>query len=76
MRPYNLPRPPVGVAGRKALMFTLKLNTDNAAFEGEDKPLEVARILRAVASRLEQWGSKNSPCLDCNGHIVGTWKLT
>ena len=57
-------------------MFTLKLKTDNAAFnEYAGAGYEVARILRAVANKLEEDADRGA-CLDSNGNRVGEWKLT
>jgi hypothetical protein len=56
--------------------FTLNIKTDNAAFE--DQPaIEIARILREAADRVEQ-----SPILvmgilrDINGNEVGKWEAS
>jgi hypothetical protein len=49
-------------------MFTLKIETDNAAFE--DGSFEVARILREVAKRLDR-GETDGRVQDVNGHTVG-----
>jgi CBS domain-containing protein len=47
---------------------------DNAAFE--DDPLEeVARILRAVADRIES-GNDEGPVRDENGNTVGRFSVT
>jgi len=59
-------------------MFTLKIKTENEAFnyptEGERD--EVARILRALATRLEQGSEVRGLLADLNGNTVGEWKLT
>lgn len=49
---------------------TIRFNTDNAAFE--DLDAETARILRALADRVE-YGSKGEyiPIMDINGNQVG-----
>lgn len=57
-------------------MFTLYIHTESAAFEDEPVP-ETARILRAVADRLES-GTDASHFLtifDINGNDVGRFKL-
>lgn len=61
-------------------MFTLKIKTDNAAFEhevGDDYGAreECARILHAVADKLAA-GYEEGPCMDSNGNRVGAWELT
>ena len=53
--------------------FTLYVETDNAAFDAENKNTETARILRLVADRLENgepfnW---NETLFDSNGNDVG-----
>lgn len=54
-------------------MFTLRINTDNAAFDGGDL-CEVARILRQVADKLDR-GHENGTCRDCNGNDVGSFDM-
>lgn len=57
-------------------MFTLRMETDNAAF-GEnitDNQYEVARILRELADRLEE-GEDSGWIRDVNGNKVGTFSL-
>ena len=53
-------------------MFTLTLHTDHAAFEGGQRTLEIARILRTLASRLLLQGLEDSTITDSNGNTVGT----
>jgi hypothetical protein len=49
-------------------MFTLKIKTDNAAFD--DTAQEIARILRDTADRLER-GGEFGTLRDINGNTVG-----
>ena len=52
-------------------MFTLQFTTDNAAFE--DCPeAEIARILRALAGKVER-GETDGTVRDANGNRVGEW---
>lgn len=52
-------------------MFTLKIKTDNAAFE-EDPTAECARILRELADRIECASpDEDYPLRDVNGNKVG-----
>jgi hypothetical protein len=53
--------------------FSLNLNIDNAAF-GEDRSLEIARILREAADKLEA-GSTGSQLRDFNGNRVGQFVI-
>lgn len=58
-------------------MFTLTINTANDVFADGDAPLEVARILKALASRLEDGcATESGPLKDVNGNHVGVWSLT
>lgn len=54
--------------------FGIIIKTDNAAFE--DKPAEVARILRVLAERIEDRGMLDPgncfPLRDGNGNDVGS----
>lgn len=56
-------------------MFELMFTTDNAAFEGDGGNAEVARILRAIAERVEADAGSGS-VRDVNGNRIGEWKLT
>lgn len=51
-------------------MFTLKIETDNAAFEDDNLLAEVARILRVAADKVEQ-GDHPASLRDVNGNKVG-----
>ena len=57
-------------------MFELTMKTDNAAFGDPecDRPIEVARILKAVAEALHD-GRTEGFCTDINGNNVGSWNL-
>jgi hypothetical protein len=56
------------------MSFKLTIETENAAFDDEPEA-EVARILRAVAERLEIAGLTDGACYDVNGNRVGDFKL-
>lgn len=51
-------------------MITLKIQTDNAAFE-DNPEYEVARILHALAESVESYGLVDLPAMDFNGNKVG-----
>ncbi len=53
--------------------FTLKIDTDNAAFEFPEG--EVARILRHVANLVENGGYREGPLLDVSGNRVGEYRF-
>ena len=50
----------------------LEMNVDNAAFHegGDSMQVEVARILRNLADKVEQGGNR-FPLMDINGNVVG-----
>ena len=55
------------------MKFTLTLTCDNAAFE--DRPSEeIARILRAAASRIEATDELRGSLRDINGNTVGSYE--
>lgn len=64
------------------MAFTLKIDTDNAAFHGDGGPQpapEIARILRLIADSLTLSdipldGDERQPVRDCNGNTVGSWE--
>ncbi len=61
--------------------FELSIGTRNAAFDDEDFGPEVARILRATASQVEELGAMDDPdvlgrpIFDVNGLAIGSWFL-
>jgi hypothetical protein len=57
--------------------FTLKIKCDNAAFDPEPG-IELARILRTIADRVESEGTTElrGRAMDSNGNSVGEYKLT
>ena len=52
-------------------MFTITIETDNAAFEDDAKYAEVARLLRNAAARIAQGRDDVFPLMDVNGNRVG-----
>jgi hypothetical protein len=63
-------------------MFSLQINTDNAAFRDGGPTREIARILRSIADGLVELGPDNArvfdqmPLVDINGHTVGKITVT
>lgn len=55
-------------------MFTLNIETDNAAFQDGDTHAEITRILRDVTERIEA-GADRGPIRDINGNTVGSFLL-
>jgi hypothetical protein len=54
--------------------ITIKINCDNAAFDGHDCGSEVARILHALAGRIEAYSVDDFTGIklrDINGNSVG-----
>ena len=54
-------------------MFYLNIATDNEAF-GDEPEVEVARILRQIASRIER-GETDGHTRDSDGNMVGDWAM-
>ena len=55
-------------------MFTVKINTDNAAYT--DSPeYEIASNLEAIVEDLK-FGFRSGSVTDHNGNTVGTWELS
>ena len=54
-------------------MFRITMKTENAAFE-DDRNMELARILRQIAERLEN-GEDAGRVLDINGNKVGSFEM-
>ena len=51
------------------MKFRLEMTCDNAAFDGNERDLEVARILRVAAHEIESSGE--ATLRDYNGNTVG-----
>lgn len=56
-------------------MFTLKIETSNAAFSGDAAGYECARILRELAATIEEGRDGSGRIRDINGNTVGHWSL-
>lgn len=56
------------------MALSLNVKTTNAAFAQPFGDVEVARILREVAYKVEE-GSQKGNILDINGNWVGEWEL-
>ena len=52
--------------------FVLKVETENTAFEDAGEGVELARILRKAADRVET-GAISGPLMDINGNRVGEY---
>lgn len=59
-------------------MFSLSFDTDNIAFTEAESPTEIARILRALADRIEEADLEDQEGIvqDRNGNTVGTFEMT
>ena len=55
-------------------MFKLQIDTGNAAFDDDQKPYELARILRIIAERVEH-GCEVGNAVDLNGNTVGRFEV-
>jgi hypothetical protein len=53
--------------------LVIRISRNNDAFAGDNCPLEVARILKDLAAKLES-GSRPDSLRDSNGNKVGTVK--
>jgi len=58
-------------------VLRLTIETENAAFEGDAMPAEVARILRHTADRIEagDFSGLYQTVRDSNGNACGTFRL-
>lgn len=57
-------------------MFKLIINTNNAAFEGEDRGFEICRILKKVIDRIQISGETEGRVRDINGNPVGEFNIS
>ena len=57
--------------------FKVLFTTDNAAFDSEDGPYEIARILHQIADQVEQYCTappiKHQSIVDINGNDIGRY---
>lgn len=56
--------------------FTLTINTDNAAFEGEQFYPEMRAVLDKVAIQVADYFRENGSVRDTNGNTVGRFELS
>jgi hypothetical protein len=60
------------------MKFTLEINCDNAAFEGDSIGYEISRILRKLVAKFEfarLEAADEGVVMDTNGNKVGFWEL-
>lgn len=58
--------------------FTVKIDTENAAFDDGNRDAEISRILSGIAGAIGAGGiaqGMSQTIRDINGHDVGRWKL-
>ena len=58
------------------MKFRATIDMGNAAFDDGNAPVELARILRDMADKIEDRWWREGPCADVNGNLVGNWKVT
>jgi hypothetical protein len=64
------------------MKLKIDLSLDNAAFDGADLQYEAARILRAIADKVEnlsfsrEYSGESFPVHDLNGQKTGQYKYT
>ena len=59
--------------GNRYRGFELRFHTENACFEGR-KALEIVRVLREVADRIESENVLTGRILDINGNSIGLFQ--
>lgn len=59
------------------LVFRMRFDCENAAFEDEGIATEIGRILRDIAERIERGEATGlyQNVKDINGNVVGTFRL-
>lgn len=60
--------------------LSLKLDCENSAFDGNNRPAEIARILRRLADQIETiplpYGTRyDARLFDSNGNSCGSWDI-
>lgn len=59
---------------RDAERLVVEIKVSNAAFDGQDRSYELARLLRDIAASIEG-GRVRQDVIDINGNKVGAWEL-
>ena len=57
-------------------MFTLRIETDNAAFEDDPREQIIQILIQAQIQVHDHYYDKSGSLRDSNGNTVGEWKLT
>lgn len=57
------------------MKMSMRIDSDNAAFEEDSGAVEVARLVRQIADRIDQ-GEREGKLLDLNGNTVGEFLVT
>jgi hypothetical protein len=60
------------------MQFTMTIDCDNAAFEGDNLPYEVASLLEDAARKVRHndfYPGHSKTILDSNGNDVGRWRI-
>lgn len=57
------------------MKMTIKIEMENAAFDGANREYETARALRDAADKIEN-GYTQFSVQDCNGNTIGDVKIT
>lgn len=52
-------------------MIAITIETGNAAFAGDNRGPEIARILRRLADEVGGKGGYEGTLRDCNGNVIG-----
>lgn len=55
--------------------ITIKINTDNAAFQDSMLRVEVSGILETLSKEIDRFGIVNKPLRDINGNTCGYVKI-
>ena len=55
--------------------ITIKINTDNAAFDDSMLRVELSLILEELAKEIDRFGIVNKPLRDTNGNTCGFVKI-
>lgn len=63
---------PVQQKKENKMKYTIEFYVDNAAFEDDNLELEIIRILREEAIRIEHDGLEQRKIRDINGNTIGT----
>lgn len=55
--------------------LNIRINLDNAAFEGRHRAHEIRYLLETISNQIEYFNQTVGVCRDTNGNTCGSWGI-